>query len=297
MLFYIRPTIAEEGEKNMTEIPNQVSEGIFDGMLDEVDDTPIADESDFHNELETESDKTEDSSVIEETVQSEPFLKVKYLQEEKDLTRDEALEYAQKGMDYDRIREKYDALSPYKDVISNLEALAKRNGMSLVDYAEKLKNVEKEYEVNQEFDNLKQEYPDAPDEVIKELAEKRIFERSSTAAQKEANVKLQQENAMHEKVQRDIDMFFAEHPEFKGKGPEALDPKVLEFVSQGYTLLEAYNKWSSIEQTPVENIKGEFEKRNELNRSKSIGSTDSQPNEGESEYDMYMEGFNSANQY
>ena len=272
----------------MPEELNQVTDdNIFDGMLDEIDDTPINEESD---------DIAEEESSPVETAPAEsasPFLTVKYLQEEKNLTEDEARKYAQMGMDYDRIREKYDALSPYAADIKRLESLAAKNGTSISEYLSRLDDVQTEFEVSKELQTLKESYPDAPDEVITELANKRVLEKQNIAIQNQTKL----QSAEQEKAQKEIDLFLEEFPEFKSKGPEALDPKVFEYVQQGYSLLEAYYKWNTLNSKPVEETRKEFDALNEMNRSTSIGNTANAPSKGESDYDIYMEGFEKANNY
>jgi hypothetical protein len=83
-----------------------------------------------------------------------------------------------------------------------------------------------------------------------------------------------------------------EYPEFKTKGPDALDPKVFEFVKQGYTLLEAYNKFQRMNaQKSNAEANAKVNQLNEENKKKSLGNI---TNAGKTEADDFMNGFLTA---
>ena len=65
----------------------------------------------------------------QEVVAEQPKIKVKYDKEEKELSYDEAVTLAQKGMNYDRLNEKYDSLKAKEHAIKLVEKLAEQNGM------------------------------------------------------------------------------------------------------------------------------------------------------------------------
>jgi len=92
-------------------------------------------------------------------------------------------------------------------------------------------------------------------------------------------------SAHNEAVQREVDKFLSEYPEFKNKSPEELDPMVYEYVRGGYTLLEAYNKWAA------GNVNKDVEKTsrlNEENKKRSLGNT---TNAGKAAADAFLSGF------
>ena len=88
---------------------------------------------------ETDSDETEETSESsEDTDQSDSsehdqpdFMKIKFNKEEISLSRDQAVELAQKGMNYDRIYEGYQTAAP---IVNEINRLAQANGMSAQDF-------------------------------------------------------------------------------------------------------------------------------------------------------------------
>lgn len=226
------------------------------------------------------SDVTEEENLFEdveetpetpetEEVQEEPksFLKVKYNGEEQDLNEEDARTFAQKGMNYDKI-------------YNPLEKLAKANGMQVGEYLNQLEATQRQYEVSKEVDRLRQDekYADLSDEILEEIANSRIDQIITQEAQNEAEA-INQDQLQ---VQREVDMFLKEYPEFQNKGPDSLDPKVYDYVKQGYTLLEAYNKFSR------ENPKEKAQRQNEENKKRSLGNT---TNAGTGSSDDFLSGF------
>ena len=98
----------------------------------------------------------------------------------------------------------------------------------------------------------------------------------------------EQADAQQMQAQKQIDIFMKEYPEFKDKGPEVLDPKVFEYVKEGYTLLEAYNKYQR--ESIANDAKVKASKLNEENKKKALGNTSTA---GSAEEDAFLSGFNS----
>lgn len=267
----------------MTEL-NQVQEDI----TNDVTETAVEDDSvglfDDYVEEDTPAETTEEvetsEPVAEETTEAtNPFaLNIKYNGEEMTLSEDEARTLAQKGMNYDRFYEP-------------IERLARLNGMTVGDYLNRLNDTQVQYEVSKEVQNLKNDpkYEGVSDEILEEIANSRVMENINLRDRKFEEQIRGEADAQQAKVQRDIDMFMDEYPEFRNKGPEALDPKVFDYVRKGYTLLEAYNKWS-IEQsnTPQALAKQKNSQLNEENKKKSLGNT---TNAGSTEVDDFLKGF------
>lgn len=260
--------------------------------LSQVQEENVFSDDEIAEEENLFDDSTEDMPVEEETPQpeaealpEEPFLKVTYDKQERGLTRDEAKDFAEKGMNYDRMRDKYNGL------YGQLERLANLNSMSVDDYLSRLNDTQFDYMVNKEFKKLRDDYPNDSDEVLQEIAQRRINEsltrREQTIAQREQG----EADAQQAFIQQQIDKFMDEYPEFRNQGPEALDPKVFEYARRGYTLLEAYNKWSREQaelSRPAEEAKAKISAKNEENRKKSLGNT---TNAGKVESDDFLNGF------
>lgn len=250
--------------QELTESSVNSDDGLFSDWS-ESDDMPVEEE-------------TTDAETIaeEETPAEEPFLKIQYDKQEYGLTRDEAKELAEKGKNYDRMRDKYNTLH------DQLERLASLNEMSVDDYLGRLNSTQFDYMVNKEFGQLREQYPNDSDDVLREIAESRV-NNSLDLRERKAQEQIQNEvDEQQMRVQRDVDKFLEEYPEFKNKGPDVIDPQVFELVKKGYTLLEAYNKWSRESPSAVAS------KLNEENKRRSLGSTS---NAGRVEGDDFLNGF------
>lgn len=250
----------------MSEELNQVQdENVFsdeteeENLFDDVEETETADES--VKETETE-----------ETPQS--FLKVKYNGEERDLNEEDARTYVQKGMNYDKVYEVY----------KPIEQLARMNNMSVSDYVNQLNNTQYQYEVSLEVDRLRQDpkYADVSDEILEEIAGNHVTENQNLQYRQEEENQRAQEDAQQEKIKRDVDLFLKEYPQFAGEGQKNLDNKVFDYVREGYTLLEAYEKFQR------ESTQAKVAKQNEENRRRSLGNT---TNASKVETDDFLKGF------
>ena len=254
-----------------TETPNEEgelviqdeNENLFEDWEDS-EDTPV--ES-------TEEPESEEPTEVEEN----PFeLKIKFNREERSLSEEEARTLAQKGMNYDRFYEP-------------IERLARLNGLSVGDYLNRLNDTQIQFEVSKEMDSLREDpkYENVDDEILEEIATNRVYESIGQREQEYQDTQQGIADAEQAKAQRDIEMFMEEYPEFRNKGPDVLDPKVFDYVKKGYTLLEAYNKWSR-ETTPQAEAKQKVSKQNEENKKRSLGNT---TNAGGTDADDFMSGF------
>lgn len=236
------------------------------------------DENLFAEELEDTPVEEETAEPSETTTEEAPYgLKIKFNGEEKTLSEEEARTLAQKGMNYDRFYEP-------------IERLARLNNMSVGDYLNRLNDTQINYEVSQEIEKMRQDpkYDGVSDEVLEEIANTHVMERIGVQEENYAQEQKGIADAEQARVQRDVDMFLEEYPEFKSKEPDALDPKVFDYVNKGYTLLEAYNKWLKEQSNPKEEAKAKNRQINEENKKRSLGNT---TNAGGNESDDFLSGF------
>jgi len=258
---------------------NQVQDELVIDSND--DDNLFADFEESEAPEEPEQEETNEAGETEtEEVQTSPFLNIKFNGEEKALSEEEARTLAQKGMNYDRFYEP-------------IERLARLNGMSVGEYLNTLNDTQTQYEIQKEMDALRedQKYEGVSDEILEEIATSRVTEKISREDRQYQEQLQGEADAQQQKVERDIELFFTEYPEFRNKGPETLDPQVFEFVKQGYTLLEAYNKWARIQDEknrPLEEAKAKVSRQNEENRKRSLGNT---TNAGSADSDDFLNGF------
>lgn len=240
----------------------------------------VQDENVFSDETEEENlfDDVEETPEAPETEETEEapqaFLRVKYNGEDRDLNEDDARTYVQKGMNYDKVYEVY----------KPIEQLARMNNMSVSDYVNQLNNTQYQYEVSLEVDRLRQDpkYADVSDEILEEIAGNHVTENQNLQYRQEEENQRAQEDAQQEKIKRDVDLFLKEYPQFAGEGQKNLDNKVFDYVREGYTLLEAYEKFQR------ESTQAKVAKQNEENRRRSLGNT---TNASKAETDDFLKGF------
>jgi hypothetical protein len=156
----------------------------------------------------------------------EPFLKIKHLDKEYDLTLDDAKTYAQKGFDYDRIREKYDSSKP---VLSFVEELAKDAGYQDVNqYLE----AAREWKRQQQLEELTSN--NIPEDIAKEIIENRQFREQYKI--KEAQIKEQ------ERQTKEYDLFLKSYPDVKA---DQIPEEVWNEFTSGKSLVDAYAKYEN----------------------------------------------------
>ena len=255
-------------------------EGFFDDYAEETTEAApeTTEESQPAEATDGVVESTEETTETTEAPVDNSFLRVKFNGEERGLTEEEARTLAQKGMNYDRFYEP-------------LERLARMNDMSVGDYVNQLNNTQEQYEVEKEKDNLRNDpkYQDLSDDILDEIAHSRVKDMMGQREQYYADQTKQQADAEQARAKREVDHFLEEYPEFRNKDPQTLDPKVFEFVKQGYTLLEAYNKFQRMNaQKSNAEAKAKVNQLNEENKKKSLGSV---ANASATEADDFMDGF------
>lgn len=211
------------------------------------------DEENIFEDSETEAEETTETEVPEE-----PFLTIRYNKEDKGLSRDEAVTYAQKGMNYDHLNGKYTNLT------KRLENLAGMNGMQLEDYLNSLSDAQMNLAIAQEVQKLRSTYPDAQDELLRQLAEKNVGERFPTKEE-------EPQEEVNKDLERQLNIFNQVHP---GVRADNLDDRVYDLMSEGYTLLEAY----TIVNKPKLEAQNSIQRKNESNKSKSLGNVGNNEN-------------------
>lgn len=185
----------------------------------------LANQSQEVTEVQETTSNVETQSQQEE-VKAEPFLKIKHLDKEYDLTLDDAKTYAQKGFDYDRIREKYDSSKP---VLSFVEELAKDAGYQDVNqYLE----AAREWKRQQQLEELTSN--NIPEDIAKEIMENRQFREQYKI--KEAQIQEQ------ERQTKEYDLFLKSYPDVKA---DQIPEEVWNEFTSGKSLVDAYAKYEN----------------------------------------------------
>ncbi len=218
---------------------------VFDGW-DEPGTEDVADQPEAEV---TEEPAAEPAAEPEEEAppaeQSDVFLTLKHMDETRTVTREEAVELAQKGMDYDRIRTERDQLKA-----SHAENEA---AMQMVrKYAERLNMTVPEY-----LDYCRTQELMSEKSISEEAAKEQLSleKREMAVAQKEAEQQAkeeadaqqkQQEESAQDKIRREVAEFIRHYPEVK---PEDIPKEVFETIQrEDVSLSVAYGKWRIAQQ-------------------------------------------------
>lgn len=289
------PTIAQRKE-NMDEIQDMAVEtnndtaeddDLFDfsDLLDE-SDKPAEEEEDLNDESDVEdseeaeekteeaeeSDKEDSDPSDSKEEQDQPdFLKIKYNKEEISLSKKQAIEAAQKGLNYDKVYEGYQSYQSASPLIQEINRLAEVNGMTPEEFMLNLSETQSQIEINKEIEALREQYPNSDESLLEELAKAHVKESSAKKTEKLKS----DENARRAEIDRQIGIFEKRYP---NEDVTKLDPEVYSLMKDGCTLLEAYEITMSSKQAEKEKAKASREKiskKNEENKKKSIGRTDS----------------------
>lgn len=214
------------------------------------------------------TDEAEDKTAEKETDQ----FTLKHLDETKTVSREEVVTLAQKGMDYDRLKQKSEerfmALESEKKLaetrISIFDEIAKRGGFRDVD--ELVENIQAE----QLAEQIGTDKETALKQVRLEKKEKELLEKEQ---------RLTTEKTSRNKVDDDARAFIDKHPSVDFN---AIPKEVWDKVNSGESLLTAYDEFmteNAQKELAAENerLKAELEaaKKNADNKSRSTGSATS----------------------
>ena len=256
-----------EGETSQ----NTVTGGIFDGEPElSFDETTEGTETEMQS---AEAQEQPEHGAAEQEVPTD-FLTIRYNKADKKLTKEEAIELAQKGMNYDHIQQE---LQSYREgpIGKALKAYADAAGMSVEKYAEMMMEQQEAAEEKKALEELQERYPDAPDPLLKEYVR---MQREGTKAQAKS--------AEEAKRQQEWADALAEFPEIK---PDAIPQDVHEAVAEGVSPLMALMKHKMAEQAAkIAELTAEKEtkQKQDDNRARSIGSAAGVSSGGEAEDDF-----------
>ena len=188
---------------------------------------------------------------------------IKNRDETRSVTRDELISMAQKGWDYDHVRQERDQLRQYREqadpALELVKSYAQRNNMSVPDYLDFCRKHELMASgMTQQDAEQRIRFDKERAELDRQQAELNAF-RQQQDSMKQRALEAQQAR------QRDIQSFYAAYP---GVDPKSIPHEVWSAVQAGQTLTNAY--------TMHENKRLQAEiaamKQNEKNKAKSPGS-------------------------
>lgn len=222
-------------------------------------------------EAEEQKPETEQPEQAPEKEQDQLF-ELKHLDETKTVNREEVIALAQKGMDYDRVREKYDAgkeaIQWYEqnaDSVRWLEQIAKDQGMTFEEMVDNTRAQIMANETKQAL-NVCRGIVANERKAAQLEAQKKAMESKSSAE----NAK----TAAREKMEADIREFTKAYPE-QAREPDKLPKEVWDAVHRGETLTSAYRAYENKQlkaQLEQEKTAAERRAQEEKNKARSTGS-------------------------
>jgi hypothetical protein len=229
-------------------------------------------------ETEAQPQATEETEQPTEQPQS-PFLKVKFDREYRDLSEEEAREFAQKGMNFDRVQEKLQALET-DPRLSFIEELAQQHGMTPDEYIQAVQQQREQSRIDELVSQ------GISEEVAQEMLENRKF-RDQYEAEKKAKAEEEKKNA-------EFGEFFNYFREANGReyvpNQDTIPENVWESVNQGVPLKFAYMAHENSQlRTQLSTLK-----QNKANAQKApVGSVTAHGGNEIAAEDDFMRGFNS----
>lgn len=254
-------------------------------LFAEGDDYIEMDESDFTEEPyseEVQEDITEEEvqSEVEDTTNTdeevetpeEQKIRIKYNHEERELTLEEATQLAQKGMNYDKLQEKFNEVQNNPG-LAYLNKLAERSGTTIENLVSYWEEQETQAELNQLIQN------NIPEEYAKEMIENKKFREQMEQKERQAQIE--------QKQHQEFDDFFKT---FEGVKPEDIPTEVWQKNNEGVPLKYAYMEH---EYSKLKNEMQVLKHNQEIKKKAPIRSTVSYGSKEETTNDPFLEGFNS----
>lgn len=211
--------------------------------------------------------------------------KLRHLGEEKTVNEQELTSLAQKGLDYDRIHEKYEEFRPVMELFNQF---ATKAGMKTRDYIAYIRQEAKKAEgMNADEAKRAVELEDREASV----AAKEAAEQEKQKEQRDAEARKQTED---QRRMADIQEFQKTFPD-AAKDPQGIPKEVWDGVRSGLSLVASYARWQ-VEQAKKETAAAEHKaaaaQQNQKNTARSTGSMRSAGEENKSR-DPFLDGWNS----
>ena len=262
----------------------------FDDLTDDADEdegeTAEAPEADQPTEEQADSGEPEaEAEGQEQDKAADQLFELKHLDETRTVGREEVITLAQKGMDYDRIRERYDAAKPtlewYEknaDTVRWLEEMAKDQGMTLAEMVDETRAEIMAKSTNQSVAVCRGIIANERKALELEAQKKALESRSS--AQTEAA-------AAEAKMQADVKAFVEAYPD-AAKDPKGLPQEVWDAVHKGESLVNAYRAYENKQlKAQLDKEKKDAERRaqEQKNKARSTGSQSTAGNRSGDDFD------------
>ena len=261
---------ASETEENM-----QTEETENTGTEDSADNT---EEQSAHEEA-AQSEVAEENTKQENpaTAASETFT-LKVNKEERNYTRDEVIALAQKGADYDRVKDK---LGSQQQTIDALADVAKSMGIEVPALLDSM------------MINALMKKEGISEDVAKERILRQKAERENTALKQASTVKQPEAETSQQRAQREIAEFRESYPDVQ-LTPELLK-SLMSDVQKGVSFKDAYERQESAKKDArIKELEAQLaaEKQNNKNRASSPGSQkDSGGRRDKTDFDDFVSAY------
>ena len=257
----------EEAEQETKEEPEEETD-------DEVEAEEDADQQESEEEDNSDDGKPEETKEEEESKEPDPTFTLKHLDEVREVGRDEVVELAQKGMDYDRIRAERDSIKPkLEEYEAFLKKIAGDQSIEdLIDSTLAKLDVADAEKRGEELDEVEQ---------FKKLRIERV-KRETKNPPPEPKPEPTEEEKEKERLSKSIQRFIKEYPDVKATD---VPPEVWkDYREHRADLLECYQLYEN------KKLRDEIKalKQNQKNKERSTGSKKSA---GKKAVDHWFDGW------
>lgn len=274
----------EQEQADRADQPETTAQGAADGS-DPQDAERQQAEQQAPPDMETGPAGAESGAQEQQAADAPKLWTLRHMDEVRQVGEADMVVLAQKGMDYDRIRSKYDESKPVMEMIGGF---ARQNGMSIPDFLSHLRTQAKQAGGMTEAEARR----------VVELEDREAAvaaqEAAEAARQSDANQAVQEQAAADARRNADIAEFQKLFPD-AAKDPKAIPPEVWASVREGMSLVSAYSRYA-VEQARAAQQAAEQKAaafaQNQRNAARSTGSMQS-AGENRAGRDPFLEGFDS----
>lgn len=263
---------------------SDVDNDVIENGVEESDNSNETEESSTPNE--TEGKEEEDDKVDYAPLLEALSKKVKYNGESVKVDSiDDLITNFQKGLNYDKKNEQYEALQNSK-VEQYVSKKAKELGLTVDEYIDQVEEYEAEQEKAREQEKLEEMVNNGvPEDIAREVIATSQLRKQLQAKENELKEREEAQNAKHKEEQEYAD-FIETFPNVKAEDI----PKEVYEAAQSSNLTSAYKDWLIKDlQTKLS-----IQQTNSKNAKSAIGSvTESGPTKKNEPTDLFLEGFDS----
>lgn len=275
-------------ETNSTAVGMEEELEAMEDDWDDIDFSDLEDDSNLDSDLadlqgeEAQGEPAEEEDEADGQDETDQLFTLKHLDETREVGRDEVIALAQKGMDYDRIRQDRDTaraeLAKLNEMQAFLQELAEPSGMTIEELMDTTRaNVLAEKEGLDRSVALQRVKLDRDRKALE-------AERQSLNHQTEVG---QQQAAEQQRMRESMDRFIKDHPDLKA---EDIPNEVWEAFARGKDLGDAYALHESKllkEQLEERDRELEILRQNKNNKARSTGSQTTAGSKRETESDAF----------